>query len=263
MDVEEIENPDPSNVEDILHVAEEKSEKIKFWNELDKNIFKPGNTCIGCSPQIGLKLALQFFGDVILVCSEKCVPDMAKDITVIVAKDPLTAASVLSAEKPVLCYADDKTIKESLCSFNPKGNFLCICWNNSKPLWKTAFAKNLPYVATASIGYIEDYMSKLKKAKSVKGVRFIDLFAPCLLKKDFEPSDAVLLARIATNTGLWPVFEIYDNEFLLTQRPELEPVEHYYSVQKTGISGDKIEAIKKRVERNWSLLAKKKFWAVD
>ncbi len=262
MEVEEIENYEPS-AEDIFEPAAERVGKITGWDSLDKTIFKPGLACVGCGPQIGLKLALQMTGAATVVCSKKCIPDMAKEITIIISDSPLAAASEISKSHPVLCYMDDETLKKSACSFGGSGNFISICWNNSHSLWRQMYAKKLPYVATASVGFIEDYISKLRKAKKIEGVRFIDLFAPCLMKKDFDYSDTVMLARAAVMTGIWPLFEIRKNEFLLTQRPELEPVEHFFDLQRTHASPEKKEKAGHMAEKNWDNLNKKKFWMAD
>ncbi|MCW8884938.1 MAG: thiamine pyrophosphate-dependent enzyme [Motiliproteus sp.] len=70
-----------------------------------------------------------------------------------------------------------------------------------------ALAHNIPYVATASVHDLHDLERKVKKAMSVRGSRYLQIFVPCPLGWGSKPCDTIKLARMATECGLWPMFE--------------------------------------------------------
>jgi len=259
MDVEEIRH-DELTPDEVPDMADEVIERMKFVDELDTSVFEPGHVGKGCGIQLGLKLALQMLGkNTIVVCSDY-VADMVKDFNVIPLKNPVKGAAHLSKQTDanVLCFAsaDDVDLR------NADGNFLCIAFKSShESVWKQAYFNNFNYVATASIGYPEDYLAKLKKAKEVNGLRFIDLFAPSPIALKTKPSDTVLIARTATDVGLQPLFEI-DNDFMLTERILAEPVKNYYNLINQKKTDDELSDLQEHVNKNIRLLEKKKFWMV-
>jgi len=89
-----------------------------------------------------------------------------------------------------------------------------------------------PYVATASVGYLADYIKKLKAAKSAKGFKFIDLLCPCPSSWDFDPSLTIDIGRISVNTNLWPLFQRVKDKKRLTFKPKtLESLQRYTEIQ--------------------------------
>ena len=70
-----------------------------------------------------------------------------------------------------------------------------------------AMAHEIPYVATASIDRLHDLEAKVKKAMSVRGARYIQIFVPCPLGWGSVPAQTVNLARMAVESGIWPLFE--------------------------------------------------------
>ena len=94
-------------------------------------------------------------------------------------------------------------------------------------------AHGIPYVATASISYPEDFMKKVKKAAETKGPAYIHLQQPCTTGWGFKPEQTIQLGRLAVETGAWGLFEIENGEFRVTYRPqERKPVVEYLSAQK-------------------------------
>ena len=94
-------------------------------------------------------------------------------------------------------------------------------------------AHGIPYVATASISYPEDFMKKVKKAAETKGPAYIHLHQPCTTGWGFKPEQTIQLGRLAVETGAWGLFEIENGEFRVTYRPqERKPVVEYLSAQK-------------------------------
>ncbi|MCL1792014.1 MAG: thiamine pyrophosphate-dependent enzyme [Peptococcaceae bacterium] len=60
----------------------------------------------------------------------------------------------------------------------------------------------VPYMATASLAYPADLYDKVVKAKSVKGLKYIEIFAPCYPGWRFESKDMIKLARLAVRSGV-------------------------------------------------------------
>lgn len=94
-------------------------------------------------------------------------------------------------------------------------------------------AHGVPYVATASISYPEDFMKKVKKASEIDGPAYIHLNQPCTTGWGYDPSKTIELGRLAVETGSWPLYEIENGEFKLTYKPQdRKPVNEFLNAQK-------------------------------
>jgi pyruvate ferredoxin oxidoreductase beta subunit/2-oxoisovalerate ferredoxin oxidoreductase beta subunit len=94
-------------------------------------------------------------------------------------------------------------------------------------------AHRIPYLATASVAYPEDVFKKAKKAKEIKGTRFLHIYAPCPSGWKSRPSDTVKLARLAVQTGIFPLYEIEDGErtTMSIKVKERKPINEYLRLQ--------------------------------
>jgi pyruvate ferredoxin oxidoreductase beta subunit len=94
-------------------------------------------------------------------------------------------------------------------------------------------AHGVPYVATASISYPEDFMKKVKKAAEIDGPAYIHLQQPCTTGWGYNPSKTIELGRLAVETGSWILYEIEEGEFKVTYRPiQRKRVNEYLNAQK-------------------------------
>lgn len=76
----------------------------------------------------------------------------------------------------------------------------------------------IPYVATASIAYLEDYVQKLTKAMNVKdGMAYIHLLSPCPLGWGAELDSGIELSRIAVQTNYFPLWEYEKGRLRITK----------------------------------------------
>jgi pyruvate ferredoxin oxidoreductase beta subunit len=75
-----------------------------------------------------------------------------------------------------------------------------------------ALAHGVPYVATASVAYPVDLRKKVKRALQVQGPSYIQVNAPCITGWTFDAGNTIEIARIAVETGLWPLFEYVNGE---------------------------------------------------
>jgi pyruvate ferredoxin oxidoreductase beta subunit len=64
-----------------------------------------------------------------------------------------------------------------------------------------------PYVATACSAYPTDLFSKVRRALSLPGPKFIHLLAPCPTGWKFPPAKTIEMGKLAVKTGMWVLFE--------------------------------------------------------
>jgi pyruvate ferredoxin oxidoreductase beta subunit len=94
-------------------------------------------------------------------------------------------------------------------------------------------AHGIPYIATASISYPEDFMKKVKKASEIDGPAYIHLQQPCTTGWGYSPEKTIELGRLAVETGSWILYEIEEGEFKVTYRPlQRRAVKEYLNAQK-------------------------------
>jgi len=100
-----------------------------------------------------------------------------------------------------------------------------------KPMPEIANAHGIPYVATASAGFAQDLQRKVKKALSLKGPKYIQVHVPCPLGWRHETNLTIQVAKLAVETGLYPLVE-YENGIISARRQITpKPVEEYLKVQ--------------------------------
>ncbi len=72
---------------------------------------------------------------------------------------------------------------------------------------KIAVAHEIPFVATASVADLHDLEAKVTKAMGFRGARYIQINVPCPLGWGAASQDTIKIARLAIETGLFPIFE--------------------------------------------------------
>ncbi len=96
-----------------------------------------------------------------------------------------------------------------------------------------AMAHDIPYVATASVADLHDLENKVTKAMGMHGARYIHVNVPCPLGWGSQPSETVRLARLASETGLFPLFEAEHGVITdVTKIRRRVPVEEYLRPQR-------------------------------
>jgi pyruvate ferredoxin oxidoreductase beta subunit len=120
-----------------------------------------------------------------------------------------------------------------------------------------------PYLATLSPAYPLDLSEKVYRASKHKGPKLFIALAPCPPGWDVEPEWSVELARLAVETGIWPLKEAIDGEISHTQVPrKFKPVEEYLSRQgrfrhlfEPERQDEAIAKIQANVDRYWKQVA--------
>ena len=121
-------------------------------------------------------------------------------------------------------------------------------------------AHHIPYVATASVAYPDDFIRKMKKAKSIKGMKFIQILSPCPPGWKSHPEESIHISRMAINTKIFPIFEVEDGQkYTINIDPKHMPVEEYLKVQGRfkHLTNEQIKRIQVDTNRNWEILLKK------
>jgi pyruvate ferredoxin oxidoreductase beta subunit len=77
-----------------------------------------------------------------------------------------------------------------------------------KDLLSIIAAHHIPYAATASVAYPDDVRKKVRRALAVEGPTFLQLYSPCPLGWGHEGAESIAVARLAVQTGLFPVVEL-------------------------------------------------------
>ncbi len=106
-------------------------------------------------------------------------------------------------------------------------------FGKGKNLPLIAMAHEIPYVATATVADLRDLENKVEKAMSLHGARYIHILVPCPLGWGAASADTIKLARLARETGIFPVFEAEHGEVThATPIRRRVPVDEYLRPQK-------------------------------
>ncbi|MBL8307239.1 MAG: pyruvate ferredoxin oxidoreductase [Rubrivivax sp.] len=106
-------------------------------------------------------------------------------------------------------------------------------FGQGKKLPLIAMAHEIPYVATATVADLRDLEAKVERAMSLRGARYLHVLVPCPLGWGAASQDTIKLARLARETGLFPVFEAERGEVTsVTRIRHRVPVADYLKPQK-------------------------------
>jgi pyruvate/2-oxoacid:ferredoxin oxidoreductase beta subunit len=218
----------------------------------------------------GLKAGLEMRGD-----TETTVMAWAGDGgTFDIGLQALSGAAERNDDIIYVCYDNEAYMNTGIqrSSSTPVG-----AWTTTTPVtnYKREPKKNMidimaahaiPYIATASTAYPHDFMAKVKKAKSLKGTKYIQIFAPCPTGWKMAPELSVKSARQAVTSKVYPLLEITENGQKLKVWKDFEPtsMKDYMKVQGRfrHLKDEDMEMIEKDVEIKWQrLIAKEKMLA--
>lgn len=136
----------------------------------------------------------------------------------------------------------------------------------STPLGKATAKKNLveilaahriPYIATASPSHLGDLAAKVERAKGLRGTRVLIVLIPCLPGWGVADDAAVATARLAVESGVFPLIEIEDGtDVTLSVADRTQPVGAYLDRQKRyrHLGAGEREELQRGVDRNWTRL---------
>lgn len=131
---------------------------------------------------------------------------------------------------------------------------------NQKDIAAIMEAHDIPYVSTANASYPLDLYEKVRKAKTIRGTRFIHVFVPCSPGWGFPFSDTIRIGRLAVETGWVILYEVEDGIFRLTsasesiaRRGSLKPLREYLMEQGRfkNITEEQINELQGWVNARW------------
>ena len=94
-------------------------------------------------------------------------------------------------------------------------------------------AHEIPYVATATVAELRDLERKVARAMEFRGPRYLHVLVPCPLGWGSDPAQTIAVARLAKETGLFPVYEAEEVRITgVSPIRRLRPVEDYLRTQR-------------------------------
>jgi pyruvate ferredoxin oxidoreductase beta subunit len=101
-----------------------------------------------------------------------------------------------------------------------------------KPLTAIMAAHSIPYVAQANPWRYQDLMAKARKAVAADGPAFLNVISPCPRGWRHEPSESIQIARLATDTCVWPLYEVENGVWKLNYKPrQKKPLAEWFKSQ--------------------------------
>lgn len=123
---------------------------------------------------------------------------------------------------------------------------------------------HIPYVAQAAVGNWRDLTSKAEKAFNTPGSAFLNVLSPCPRGWRTQPSQSIELAKLAVQTGYWPLFEVEDGVWRQTVKvPNRKPVVDFLKPQgrfkHLFAAGNEalLEEAQSDVDEYWSYIEKR------
>ncbi len=138
---------------------------------------------------------------------------------------------------------------------SPAGNT-----RRKKQIMEIMAAHRIPYAATASIGFPEDLMNKVKRAREIQGTRFIHILSPCPTGWKMGEDMSPVAAAAAVETNIFPLYEILDGiHYKLNYQSRNLPVEKYLMIQGRfrHLKPQQIEAVQAETDRLWKGLIRR------
>jgi len=122
----------------------------------------------------------------------------------------------------------------------------------------------IPYAAQASISHWKDLTSKAEKAFAIEGPAFLNVLATCPRGWRTPYNKSVEMAKLAVQTRYWPLFEVENGQWRLTQKVmNPKPVEEFLQPQGRfkhlfkPENAELLAAIQADVDAYWDYLTKR------
>jgi len=101
-----------------------------------------------------------------------------------------------------------------------------------KDLTAIVAAHKIPYVAQGTISHWNDLIAKSQKAFSVEGPAFLNVLSMCHRGWRYPQEDTIKIAKLAVETGYWPLIEVENGTWRFTHKPkERKPVVEFLKTQ--------------------------------
>jgi pyruvate ferredoxin oxidoreductase beta subunit len=106
-------------------------------------------------------------------------------------------------------------------------------FGQGKSAVRIAMAHDIPYVASATVADLHDLERKVERAMELRGARYIHVLVPCPLGWGSQADQTIRIARLAQESGLFPVLEAEAGEVVGVSKIRCQiPVEEYLRPQR-------------------------------
>ncbi|MCI5638942.1 MAG: thiamine pyrophosphate-dependent enzyme [Succinivibrio sp.] len=128
-----------------------------------------------------------------------------------------------------------------------------------KNMFEIVAAHGITYAATASVGYLPDFLNKVEKASKIQGTKYIHVIAPCPTGWGIKTENCIEVAKEVVDCGLWYLAEFENGEFKLNKRPkEFTSIDSY--IKRQGrfkhMTDEDIENVVKARDQKWNFINK-------
>lgn len=137
-----------------------------------------------------------------------------------------------------------------------------------KDLTMIMAAHDIPYAAQVSPYYWRDLISKAEKGFECGGPAFINALSPCPRGWRFNSEDCMIVAKLAVETCVWPLYEFENGKYVLTSeskriaegKAEKKPVTEWFKAQGrykhllAEGNADIVDKIQAEIDRKWERL---------
>ncbi len=153
---------------------------------------------------------------------------------------------------------------------SPAGSVIPGKTQRRKPLTEIIAAHDLPYAAQASPSHWLDLAKKAHKALTTEGPTFLNVLSPCPPGWVYPEEKTVEVAKLAVETGFWPLFEYDDGKWKINYKPKglsaddpdplekFKPLEEFLKTQGRFKhilrNPELVERLRDEVRRQWKRL---------
>ena len=144
----------------------------------------------------------------------------------------------------------------------PAGSNMRGCLTQKKNMFEIVAAHGIPYAATASIGYLNDFIRKVEHAATIRGTKYIHVMAPCPTGWGCDVDETVDISKDIVDCGLWYLAEYEDGAFKLNRNPrEFASVEAYLRRQGRfkALTDEDIAQVEAARDAKWEVM--RRDWA--
>jgi pyruvate/2-oxoacid:ferredoxin oxidoreductase beta subunit len=129
-----------------------------------------------------------------------------------------------------------------------------------KNMMEIMAAHRIPYAATTTVAHPDDMIRKLRKAKAIKGTKFIHILSPCPPGWKLPSHLTIDISRKAVDCKAFPIYEIEDGvTYTLNIEPKGIPISEYLGVQGrfSHLPEEQLQLMQRQVDEDWDRLIKR------
>lgn len=118
-------------------------------------------------------------------------------------------------------------------------------------------AHRIPYIATLSVAFPEDFKKKIRRAARTTGFRFLLIQTPCPTGWRSDAKDTVCVARLGVQSGLFPLIEVFGGrDWKINHQPIFAGLDEYLRLQGRfkPLDDGQRDVLRENIRNDWELL---------